>query len=177
MNYRVRRQGEDLGVFSLDELRRRREAGELTGVEYVQGEGKSDWQPLDLVLQQGYRVTPPPLPSYVSGKGPGQTFVWVAIAFGVVFCIALFVLFGLWVKQLQQHYVSVLSERRTPGIVNLARPEAEAAAGKPIAWTTNTLTALDIQKRARAFRLRQWLDGYEQRGQRNPECDVQAVRF
>src|SRR5690349_21394025 len=52
MNYRMRRQGEDLGAFPLEELRRRLEAGELTGGEYVQGEGKTDWQPLGLVLQQ-----------------------------------------------------------------------------------------------------------------------------
>ena len=43
MNYRMRRQGEDLGVFSLEELRRRREGGEVTGSEYVQEEGRSDW--------------------------------------------------------------------------------------------------------------------------------------
>ena len=32
MNYRVRRQGEDLGVFPLEELRRRYEARELAGM-------------------------------------------------------------------------------------------------------------------------------------------------
>ena len=70
MKYRVRRQGENLGLFSLEELRNRRTTGEFTGAEYIQDENRSDWQPLDLVLQQGYRVTPPPLPPAVSRGGP-----------------------------------------------------------------------------------------------------------
>jgi GYF domain 2 len=67
MNYRVRRRGEDLGVFPLEELQRRRESGEFTGGEYVQREGMGDWQALDLVLRQGYRVIPPPIPPSVAG--------------------------------------------------------------------------------------------------------------
>jgi hypothetical protein len=33
MKYQLRRQGFDLGIFSLEELRQRRAAGELTGAE------------------------------------------------------------------------------------------------------------------------------------------------
>ena len=77
MNYHLRRQGEDLGVFSLEELRRQCESGELTGSEYIQGEGMSDWQPLDLVLQQGYRVIPPPPPSSASRSHSNQGVIWL----------------------------------------------------------------------------------------------------
>jgi hypothetical protein len=71
MNYRVRRLGDDLGVFSFEDLRRRRAAGELTGSEHVQAEGMADWQPLDLVLQQGDSSAPPPMmaPASIAGVG------------------------------------------------------------------------------------------------------------
>jgi hypothetical protein len=177
MNYRVRRQGEDLGAFPLEELRRRRDAGELSGGEYVQAEGKSDWQPLDLVLQQGYRVTPPPLPGSVSNRGPSPTLVWTAIAGGVTLCILFVVGFGLVVNRFQRNFVSVLNPAQTGGGLNQPNPKAVAAASQPIVWNTNTLTAADAEKRAREFRVRAWLDGYEKRGHRDPECDAEAVRF
>jgi hypothetical protein len=177
MNYRVRRQGADLGAFSLEELRRRRQAGELTGSEYVQAEGMSDWQPLDLVLQLGHQVTPPPLPLSVSRRGPSQTVAWTAIVGGVVLCIVIVVVFGLLVNKAQQRYLSIINRTRPVSALNQSNPQAVTAAGEPILWTTNTETAAGVQKRAREFRIRQWLDGYEKRGQRNPECDAEATLF
>ena len=50
MNYHLHRQGASEGEFPLDELRRRREAGELKGDELVWREGMSHWQALDFVL-------------------------------------------------------------------------------------------------------------------------------
>ena len=67
MKYRIHLQGKELGVFSLDELRRRRESGELPGSAYAQGDGMSDWQPVDVVLQQRARAAPPPLPPAAPG--------------------------------------------------------------------------------------------------------------
>jgi GYF domain 2 len=177
MNYQVRRRGENLGVFSLEELRRRRESGELTGDEYIQREGASDWQPLDLVLQHGWSVAPPPLPVTVSTDGPNQTFIWLAIVAGVILCLVAVVAFGIFVGKVQQHYLSILSQSRARQVFNGSRPEAIAAASKPIVWTTNTLTQADANKRAREFRLRQWLDGYEKRGQHNPACDAEIEQF
>ena len=173
MNYQVRRQGENLGAFSPEELHRRREAGELTGGEYVQAEGMSDWQPLDMVLQQGYRVTPPPLPSSVSGSGPNHTLIW-SIVVGGVFIFLIVV--GLMINQARRGYLYAVNQARVSNL-NQPRPKAMAAASKPVLWTTNTLTETDVQKRRREFRLRQWLDGYEKRGQRNPECDAEIVQF
>jgi hypothetical protein len=177
MNYRMRRQGEELGVFSLDELRQRRESCELTGSEYVQAEGKSDWQPLDLVLQQGYRVIPPPLPSSVSRTGPRPGFIGLMIAGGVIIFICLISFFGYMVFNFQRGYQAAIRSARTQQNQNPSRPEAVAAASQPITWTTNTLTERDIEKVNRKFRIRQWLEGYEKRGERNPACDAEAIQF
>jgi hypothetical protein len=177
MNYRMRRQGEDLGVFSLEELRRRRESGELTGGEYIQGEGMLDWQPLDLVLQQGYRVVPPPLPLSASKGGLSRGVIWLIVAAGVIFFI-LFVAFFAYVGiNFQRGFQNAVKSTRSHGSLDQARPEAEAAASKPVTVTTNTLTALDVQKKAREFRICQWLEGYEKRGRRNPACDAEAEQF
>lgn len=177
MNYRVRREGVDLGVLSLDELRRRCQTGELTGNEYVQGEGASDWQPLNMVLQRGYQTTPPPLPMSASRSGPSQILVWTAIVGGVILLIGLMVVFVLMANKAQQGYLSVINRTRPVSDLSQPNPKAVAAASEPILWTTNSQTVAEVQKRARQFRIRQWMDGYEKRGRRNPECDAEADRF
>ncbi|HKW28229.1 MAG TPA: hypothetical protein VJT54_02765 [Verrucomicrobiae bacterium] len=177
MNYRMRRQGEDLGVYSLDELRRRRQAGELTGAEYIQEEGKSDWQPLDLVLQEGYRAIPPPLPPSAPGSGPGQGVVWVIIA-GVGIFFVLFITFFFYLAlNFQRGVQTRINSSRAQRNWNQSSTEGVAVASKPMVWATNTLTVRDVQKRAREFRLRQWLEGYEQRGRRNPVLDAEVEQF
>ncbi len=174
MNYRMRRQGVDLGVFTLEELRRRRESGELTGGEYIQGEGMPDWQPLDLVLQQGYRVVPPPLPLSVSKGGLNPGAIWLMVVVGVIVFVAFCVFVGL---SFQRGYQSAINSARSRRSLNQSRPEAMTAASKPVTWTTNTLTTQDIQKRGREFRIRQWLEGYEKRGRHNPACDAGVAQY
>ena len=174
MNYRMRRQGEDLGVFTLEELRQRRESGELTGGEYIQGEGMSDWQPLDLVLQQGYRVVPPPLPLSVSKGGLNPAAIWLMIGIGVIFFVAFCAYVGI---SFQRGYQSAINSSRSRRSLNQSSQEGLTAASKPVTWTTNTLTGRDVDKRAREFRQRQWLEGYEKRGSRNPASDAEAERF
>ena len=174
MNYRMRRQGEDLGVFTLEELRRRRESGELTGGEYIQGEGMLDWQPLDLVLQQGYRVVPPPLPSSVAKGGLNPGAIWLMVAVGAIAFVAYFAYVGI---SFQRGFQSSIDSSRSRRRSNASGSEGLAAASKPVTWTTNTLTAEDVQKKAREFRLRQWLEGYEKRGRRNPASDAEAEQF
>lgn len=44
-------------------------------------------------------------------------------------------------------------------------------------WTSNTVTAAAVRAQQRAFRERQYLQGYEQRGERNPACDAEALVF
>lgn len=38
-------------------------------------------------------------------------------------------------------------------------------------------TWAEVQKREREFRVRQYVEGYQLRGERNPECDVLAQQF
>ena len=174
MNYRMRRQGEDLGVFTLDELRRRRESGELTGGEYIQSEGMSDWQPLDLVLQQGYRVVPPPLPLSVSKGGLSPGVIGLVVAVGVILFVAFCAYVGI---SFQRGFQTAINSSRPRRNLNPSSQAGVAAASKPVAWTTNTLTALDVQKRGREFRLRQWLEGYQKYGRHNPAGDAEAEQF
>ncbi len=171
MNYRVRRRGDDLGVFSLDELRQQRESGGLTGDEYVQGEGMSDWQPLELVLQQGYRVVPPPLPSSVSKGGLSQGVIWLMIGGGIFFFIIFVSAFTYSILGFQRGFQGAINSSRARSGAAEPSLDGVSAASKPVVWTTNTLTAADVQKQGREFGTRQWLDGYEKRGRRNPSCD------
>ena len=173
----MRRQGEDLGVFSLEELRRRRELGELTGSEYVQGEGRPDWQPLDLVLQQGYRVIPPPLPPSVSSQRTNQGIIWAIVIGGMVFFILLVTFFVYLGINFQRGYRAATNSARVQRNLNGSSAEGVAEASKPVTWTTNTLTMRDFERRGREFRLRQWVAGYEQRGRHNPAVDAEAEQF
>jgi len=177
MNYHLRRQGEDLGIFSLEELRRRRQAGELSGLEYVQGDGMKDWQPLDLVLRQGYRTVPPPVPASAARTGPSPVLIWTCIAGGVVLVLLFFAGFGLMISRLQRGIMPIINQM--PGNAGLSQPNPQAVitASRPIVWTNTTQTFSDEQKRERKFRQRQWVEGYEKRGQRNPECDAEANLF
>ena len=172
MNYKVRRQGVDLGIFPLDELRRRREVGEFNGEEYVQREGMTDWQPLDWVLQQGYRTLPPPLPG-AANSGPNEVIVWSVIVIGAVVFVAVMIAFAHLAVRSPQRFANANSQR----YLSQPRPEAISAAKRPIVWTTNALTPEEVNQRTRDFRTRQWLEGYEKRGERNPECDAAAIEF
>jgi hypothetical protein len=177
MNYRVRRQGQDLGLFPLEELRRRREAGEFNGGEYVQGEGMTDWQPLDLVLQQGHRLTPPPLPSSIARNEPNQALIWGGIAAGIVLCLVIVIAAGVLISKFQKAFTSTINQARRTSELNEPNPEGVALAGKPILWNTNTQTYADQQKRATEFRIHEWLDGYDKRSDRNPKYDAEADAF
>ena len=177
MNYQVRRHGEELGVFSEEELRQKRESGEFNGGEYVQREGMSDWQPLDLVLEKGYRAMPPPLPGLVpGGNRANPALIWSIIALGVVGFLVISMLF---VRTVRQGFIIASRQARAGYLnqLNQPRPQAVAAARKPVVQGTNTLTAADTQKRDREFRIRQWLDGYKERGQRNPLSDAEIEQF
>jgi hypothetical protein len=173
MRYKVRRQGENLGEFTLDELNRRREAGEFSGAEYVQLEGMTDWQPLDLVLRQGYNTALLASPPLASKGFSSQTIILGSVLAAVVLLILFGVFFARMMVQVRQNAFKYNSRQYS----NQSSEPPVAASQKPVVWTTNTLTAMDANRRDREFVTRQWLDGYEQRGQRNPECDAEAIRF
>lgn len=175
-NYHVRRHGEELGSFSLEELRRRRESGEFNGGEYVQREGASDWQPLDLVLEKGYLVTPPPLPQPrpVSKPDKINPYLIAGIILGVLILAAALM---FTVARGVREGFTIARQQSRASYLNESAPAAVVAASKPIVWTTNTLTVADFDNRAKAFSTRQWLDGYERRAHRNAAFDAEAKQF
>ena len=173
MKYKVRRQGENLGEFSLEELTRRRETGEFSGGEYVQLAGALDWQPLDLVIQHGYRTAPSTPPPLATGSLPNPAIIWGSILFGIVVLIVVVFFLARVATQVRPPAYNFNSQPYS----NRSHEQPVAAASQPVVWTTNTLTAADANKRKRAFLTREWLAGYEQHGQRNPECDAETMRF
>ncbi len=178
MNYHLQHEGQDLGIFPLYELRQRRATGKLTGAELVWCEGMTDWQPLDSVLQTppaaNLRPAPPPVPKPASRWSlPPKIAFMVVVAFLVVVAgAAIFtVRFVQAVRQVRSGFES--SSRR--GNNRFDSRGDVSIASKPVSWSTNTLTEADVQKSRREFRLRQWLEGYKLRGERNPSCDAQAL--
>jgi hypothetical protein len=172
MNYHLNRNGQNLGVFSLEELQRRRASGELTGAELVWTEGIAAWQPLDSLL------TPPPIippPPKVNASKSSPVFVWVLV-------IVVLVLAGAIVAGVVGYrtYVRPMIEQLTQSTAGnssgpFAQMTAMEAASKPVVVGSNTLTAAEVIKTEGEFRIRQYLDGYKSYGMRNPECDALAL--
>jgi hypothetical protein len=166
MNYHLHHQGRDLGVFPLTELRRRRSAGELTGAELVWTAGMAAWQPLDTVLSSaqslpGSPAHPAPAPSPAAGRG----FVTAVIG-AVALALIGSALIGLAAyRMLRQMRPTAASATADPF------PSAMAAARQPVLWPTNAPTFRDVQNAEREFCFRQYVEGYQQRGTRNPACD------
>ncbi len=182
MDFHLHREGRNEGIFPLEELRRRRLQGELTGSEYVWREGMADWQPLDRVLQENTpRPTPPPPPlPRGTGRdgGTNRIVIWiVAVACGLALIFAVAVV--LFVVKFSRKLAPAIT--RTINQINQATTPANTTAileaSKPVMWTTNTLTESDLQKRRGEFRRRQWLEGYEKRGDRSETCDAEAVDY
>ena len=176
MNYRLNRQGIELGVFSLEELRQRRQSGELTGAEYALPEGGTEWRPLDVILQQAEASPPKFIPGNKPANSSTPKWVWAVAVFGgcVFLTVAVAVVVGVFqfrkaIQRNQGLFQSSFQNRNTED------PVTEAS--KPAVPTPTTQTAADAQKRARAFRVRQWLDGYKERGQRNAPCDAEALEM
>jgi hypothetical protein len=87
------------------------------------------------------------------------------------------VAFAVMINRTQQHFLSVANRTHSGNRSTRTDREAMAAASQPIVWATNSETEADVKKRAREFRLRQWVGGYEKYGQHNPECDARADLF
>jgi hypothetical protein len=180
VNYHLHSEGKDLGEFSIEVLSRRRMLGELTGIEYVWREGMADWQPIDSVLQQNPSFPgkgPPPIPTK---KRISNARLVMIVAFIVIGTLATLVFSGVFVvKGIREG----MKTRRTgsESVPDRSGPysgQSDAIiANKPITWTTNTLTWVDVRKRSRAFRIRQYLDGYKQFGNRNTATDADSLRL
>ena len=57
----------------------------------------------------------------------------------------------------------------------IVQASAMEAASKPVLGGSNTLTATDVMTSAREFRMRQYVEGYKLRGERNAESDALAL--
>jgi hypothetical protein len=100
--------------------------------------------------------------------------IWTAIGIGI-FLFFLFV--GGFVYVIIKIASSAPFDTNHIHSFNQSNPESITIASKPIIWNNSTKTVTDEQKGNREFRLRQWVDGYEKRGQRNPQSDAEADLF
>ena len=181
MDYHLARNGRELGVYSLEELRRRRLAGDVTASDLVWREGLAGWVPVDSVLQPSAgQPTPPPIPPALPSARPAasppaskpranRVVVWTIVGAS---CI---VLTGL-----------VLFAVAMVGFAHQVRRVVQTASGEPssvdvatqsISVPTNSLTQKQVQQRAREFRVRQYIEGYRNNGRHDEPCDAEAVRF
>jgi len=174
MNYHLNQNGQNLGIFPLEELRRRRNAGELTGRELVWRDGMPQWLPLDSVL---HPASPPPLASFSSPVKPKKLhpLVVVGVVAAVVFILIFVGLFGVVVHRALRQIPSSASQPKTTSYTEAS--SAMAAASRPVECNSNTFTWSDVQKAEREFRVQQYIEGYQQQGMRNPECDLLALQF
>ena len=171
MNYQVHHEGKGLGEYPLEELARRRAAGQLTGKEYVWREGMAGWIPLDVILSNTSSV-PPMLPSISSRrKRLNPTLVILLIVAALVMLGGMGLVSWRVTKSLRFDPDMLAQGGETSG--------NDTAPAKPwsLAISTNTSTTADVQARRREFRRRQYLEGYLERGRRDQPCDATAVRF
>jgi hypothetical protein len=169
MEYHLQRNGQDEGVFSLEELRRRRATGDLNGTEQVWRQGMAGWAMLDSVLAPGpvktTSATPPPLPATPQKRGSNPIMIW-AVATAVVLFVA---------------FLGYLGTRLAPivrqGIGQVSDSEARNAASKPLFWPTNTLTETDIRNQGKEFRLRQYVEAYRRDGRHEQSWDADAQKL
>jgi hypothetical protein len=159
MNYHLNRDGQNLGIFPKEELARRRAAGELNGRELVWAPGMERWQLLDLMLGLG-QPTNAAAPAADSNKT--QVVAWVIIVAILLTSVVLFSL--VWHK-------SPLRSTEAVG------ESAMQAASRPVVFPPKAHTQADVKSEERAFRVRQYIDGYMSRGERSAEYDDEVLNF
>jgi GYF domain 2 len=167
MTYYLNVPGKKAQPISLEELRQRRSTGQLNGSELVWTEGMPQWLPVDALLQN---PVPPPLarPSSRSNR----TILTVVI---VAMVAGLGIVSFLGVVAFKQFRRQI--RRQTAQAATASKNATLALAGKAISWNTNTVTLKDVRRHGREFRVRQWLEGYKERGGRNQACDAAALEF
>src|SRR5665213_266455 len=165
MIYHVQIDGKDAGAFSLEDLRRRRTAGLMTGQELVWCAGMPGWQTLDATLG---------IPAgFVPGKkrDPWVAAGIVAAAISVLCCVWFYVYAGRSLV----HRFQTETRRISQAASRSASPSETAGvevARRPIHQTTNSLTEMDVQKKRKAFRVRQYLDAYKKQGAHDQPWDA-----
>jgi len=175
MYYHLHRGGQPLGIFSLKELNGLRSAGELDGCELVWAPGMEQWKSLDSVLQGGVQESAGSLQPEVPRKKPQPVPVLVALV------IVGFLLLGAIVAGVVGYHVLSSAVRQAELLGNKTSPFAEMsaleAATKPVQPNVGITSPQMALKMSRDFCIRQYLDGYKLRGERNPESDALALGF
>jgi hypothetical protein len=173
MDYHLNQNGQDVGEFPLEELRRRRAAGELTGNELVRRGELEEWQPLDQVLRSALPkfIAPPPVPP---GHHQGLSHAVLAL---VAIAISMFLVGAVIVSVVVYQGMRLTLRHPVSGASSNVKSPGLAAASRPVVSNPGSRTAADAKKIAREFRVRQYIEGYQLRGQRNPECDLLALQF
>ncbi len=174
MNFHLNRNGQNLGTFPLEELRRRRRIGELTGTELVWCPGMPEWKPLDTVIAPEVAKTtasaPPPIPRSVRANQSNPVFMWAMVGAGIIVFIGL-IIFGFSVQRnIQQFQKIQQSKLQQPG-------EDLKLVKKRVTWRTNSVTEAEATQRKRAFRMRVWVDEYQKHGQHDQPYDADATRY
>ncbi len=144
-------------------------AGELTGSELVWTQGMKQWQPLDSVLRSvAPAAVTPVLPAGQKMKSNKVVMVVALVLVGLFLAGALVV--GLVGYRIVRTALNGVADGNNDN--PLVQSSAMAAASQPVLCDSNTMTAADVTKMAREFRIRQYVEGYKARGERNPECDT-----
>ena len=173
MDYHLHRQGKNLGVVSLEELQRRRDAGELSGDDLVWCEGMAHWAALDSVL--GPRINagprapqPPPLPAAALRKA-NRPPVW-----GIVVIV---ILVGAGISSLGIFGVKFMQGVRQARRYQTRSADSSDLAGQRVDVSTNSRTLQDVNVKRRAFRVRQWVDAYRNYGPHTAAFDHDATQL
>jgi hypothetical protein len=169
MDYHVLRDGKSLGVFPREDLASRKLTGELLGSDLVWCQGMDKWETLDSILQGS---TPPPIPPRVTLQSQQvklpRSIGWIValVVASIVAGSAALVFFSI--KTFKRLRVAQQMSSSQGGL------EAVTA---PILVDPKTKTEKDVQARAKAFRVRQYIDGYKERGHRGDSFDSDAITF
>jgi hypothetical protein len=67
--------------------------------------------------------------------------------------------------------------RAKVGVQEIASNDAVALASKSVSSQAGSLTQTNVTARRKAFRVRQWTEGYKQNGRRDPACDAEILQF
>lgn len=159
-----------MGVFSLEELHRRRVAGEFSGSDVVWCEGMVQWQSLDLVLQQKLPGAFRPIRRAAQKSKISPVLLAVVVVMLLFFACGLVFLAVAFAKYAHRIQRTIATASQAAGPERNAT--AMALASRPIPWNTNTLTQAAVRDRDREFRERQWVEGYKLRGDHNTSCDA-----
>jgi hypothetical protein len=180
MDFHLHTNGQTVGVFSLEELHRRRLRGELSAADLVWREGMDNWAPLDSVLAANglpvpVTVTtpmPPPLPASAAGPPRTRPMVWAWI-FAAVFVLVIVGAIGFTVI----YFAPRNRQARQDEEVASSSDDSVGIASKRVVAGTNTLTDADVRKRGREFRERQYLNAYKKYGSHKQAWDHDATQL